>query len=260
MNGLSVVQVSNHAFGLPSRITAKTFMGRSGIVSIDRQVKMSGPIHDKGQLILSSYLSDRFAQDEPITVSASLTFEQLYSGVEGDSASSTELYALLSALSGVPIKQSIAVTGSVNQSGQVQAIGGVNAKIQGFFDVCQARGLTGDQGVMIPASNVRHLMLRDAVIETVRRGKFHIYAVETIEQGIEILTGVPAGKLDDEGGYPKESIYASVQAKLQEYADKMRNLGRRNGDDEDASGKADDEIDEPAGDEVPPKPTPEINQ
>ena len=222
VNGLSVVQIADFEFGLPSRITAKTFVGRSGVVSIDREVKMSGPIHDKGWLILAASLSSRFAQKRPISMSATLTFEQLYSGVEGDSASSTELYALLSSLSGVPIKQNLAVTGSVNQFGRVQAIGGVNAKIEGFFDVCKSRGLTGDQGVMVPASNVRHLMLRDDVIQAVAEEKFHVYAVSTIEQGIELLTGVPAGVADGNGDYPPDSIYALVQAKLDQYAEAMK--------------------------------------
>jgi lon-related putative ATP-dependent protease len=231
INGLSVMQIADFQFGVPSRITARTFLGRAGVISIEREVKMSGPIHDKGQLILSSYLADRFAQRRPLSVSATLTFEQLYSGVEGDSASSTELYALLSALSGVPIKQGLAVTGSVNQAGQVQAIGGVNSKIEGFFNVCRAGGLTGDQGVLIPASNVRHLMLRDDVIEAVADGQFHIYAVSTIAQGIELLTGMPAGEPDEEGNYPEGTLYARVQAKLDEYAERMQEQNaRRNGE------------------------------
>jgi lon-related putative ATP-dependent protease len=227
VNGLSVVQIADFQFGLPSRITARTFMGRAGVISIEREVKMSGPIHDKGQLILSSYLANRFAQRRPLSISATLTFEQLYSGVEGDSASSTELYALISALSGVPIKQGIAVTGSVNQAGQVQAIGGVNAKIEGFFDVCKAGGLTGDQGVLIPTSNVRHLMLRDDVVEAVGEGQFHIYAVSTIAEGIEILTGMPAGEPDEEGNYPEGTLYALVQARLDEYAERMQEQSAR---------------------------------
>ncbi|MEA3407649.1 MAG: ATP-binding protein [Chloroflexota bacterium] len=221
VNGLSVVESSGFAFGLPSRITANTFAGRSGVVSIDREVKMSGPIHDKGQLILSSYLANCFAQKMALSMSASITFEQLYSGVEGDSASSTELYALLSSLSGLPIRQDLAVTGSVNQRGYVQAIGGVNAKIEGFFDVCKARGLTGEQGVLIPTANVRHLMLRDDVQEAVRRGEFHIYAVSSVKEGIELLTGVPAGEPDEEGDYPQDSVYGMVQAKLEKYAEEM---------------------------------------
>jgi lon-related putative ATP-dependent protease len=222
VNALSVIQSAGYEFGLPSRITAKTFMGRAGVVSIDREVKMSGPIHDKGQLILAAYLASRFAQKKAISMSASLAFEQSYGGIEGDSASSTELYALQSSLSGIPIKQNLAVTGSVNQFGQVQAIGGVNAKIQGFYDVCQERGLTGDQGVLIPASNVRHLMLRDEVVDAVTEGKFHIYAVSTIEEGIEVLTGVSAGEPDDQGDYPEGTVYALIQAKLSEYAERAQ--------------------------------------
>jgi len=221
VNGLSVVELANFEFGLPSRVTAKTYAGRGGVVSIERQVKMSGPIHDKGQLILASCLASRFAQQRRLNVSASLTFEQLYSGVEGDSASSTELYALLSSLSGVPIKQNLAVTGSVNQFGQVQAIGGANAKIEGFFEVCETRGLTGDQGVLVPKSNVRHLMLRDDVVQAVAEGKFHIYAVSTVEEGIELLTGRPAGEADDAGDYPEGSVYALVQAKVARFAEAM---------------------------------------
>jgi len=226
INGLSIVQAGNFAFGIPSRVTARTFMGRSGIASIDREVKMSGPIHDKGQLILSSYLASHFAQDQSLTLSASLTFEQLYSGVEGDSASSTELYALLSSLADVPIKQNLAVTGSVNQLGQVQPIGGVNAKIEGFYDVCREAGLTGDQGVLIPRANLRNLMLREDVVEAVREGKFHIYAVSRVEEGIELLTGVPAGEADKDGEYPEGTIYARVRAKLKKYAANIRKTSK----------------------------------
>ncbi|MGC9359361.1 MAG: Lon protease family protein [Anaerolineae bacterium] len=222
INGLSIIQTGNFSFGIPSRVTARTFMGRSGIASIDREVKMSGPIHDKGQLILSSYLASHFAQDQALTLSASLTFEQLYSGVEGDSASSTELYALLSSLADVPIKQNLAVTGSVNQLGQVQPIGGVNAKIEGFYDVCREMGLTGEQGVLIPRANLRNLMLREDVVQAVREGKFHIHAVSRVEEGIELLTGVPAGERDENGEYPEGTIYAKVRAKLQEYAAKLK--------------------------------------
>jgi lon-related putative ATP-dependent protease len=253
VNGLSVVQAGNFAFGLPSRITAQTFLGRAGVVSIDREVKMSGPIHDKGQLILSSYLASRFAQKRPLSMAASLTFEQLYSGVEGDSASSTELHALLSSLSGVPIKQTVAVTGSVNQFGQVQPIGGANEKIEGFYDVCRARGLTGDQGVMIPRANVRHLMLRDDVVEAVEKGQFHIYAVSTIEEGIELLTGVPAGEADAEGAYPEGSVYAGVQAKLEQYAALLKEAGARN---EQEAKKPEPEAPAPKEDPEPAVPQP----
>jgi lon-related putative ATP-dependent protease len=255
VNALSVVQLGNYMFGLPSRITAKTFLGSAGVVSIDREVKMSGPIHDKGQLILSSYLASRFAQKHPLSMSASLTFEQNYSGVEGDSASSTELYALLSSLSGIPIRQNLAVTGSVDQSGQVQAIGGVNAKIQGFYDVCQARGLTGDQGVLIPAANVRNLMLREQVIEAVRQGQFHIYAVERVEEGIELLTGVPAGEADDEGNYPEGTVYAAVQAKLAEFEELQKESSRKDGEQDE--GKPASEEEEPEEGDDSPEPAEE---
>jgi len=234
VNGLSVIQLANFEFGLPSRVTAKTFAGRAGVVSIDREVKMSGPIHDKGQLILASCLASRFAQQKALSMSGSLTFEQSYSGVEGDSASSTELYALLSSLSEVPIRQDLAVTGSVNQFGQVQAIGGANAKIEGFFDLCKARGLTGDQGVLVPASNVRHLMLREDVVEAVAEAKFHIYAVSTIEEGIELLTGRPAGEVNEEGAYPEGSVYALVQARLDKYAEAME---KRREEEEEVEGR-----------------------
>ena len=190
---------------------------------------MSGPIHDKGQLILAAYLASRFAQEHALTLSASLTFEQSYGGVEGDSASSTELYALLSSLSGIPIKQNLAVTGSVNQKGRVQPIGGANAKIEGFYDVCRERGLTGDQGVLIPQANVSNLMLRDDVIEAVQQRQFHIYAVSTIQEGIALLTGVPAGERDDSGRYGPDTVFGRVQAQLDVYAESIE---IRNGDKE----------------------------
>ncbi len=226
VNGLSVLQMANFTFGAPSRVTARTYMGKAGIVSIDREVKMSGPIHDKGQLTLSAWLAGRFAQKRSLGLSATVTFEQSYGGVEGDSAASTELYALLSSLSDVPIKQNLAVTGSVNQRGQVQAIGGVNAKIEGFFETCKMQGLTGDQGVLIPRSNVQHLMLHDDVIEAVAQGKFHVYAVSTIEEGIELLTGVPAGEPDEQGDYPEGTLYQKIQAKLDYYAERSREEGK----------------------------------
>ena len=231
INALSVAQSADFIFGLPSRISARTYMGRSAVISVEREVKMSGPIHGKGNMILASYLAGRFAQHRPLSMSASLTFEQNYSGVEGDSASSTELCSILSSLSEVPIKQSLAVTGSVSQSGLVQAIGGVNAKIEGFFDLCRERGLTGDQGVLIPKSNVRHLMLRSDVVEAVEQDQFHIYAVSTIEEGIEILTGMPAGQEDEEGNYPEGTLYALVKEKLDTYAERMKRVSQaqRNG-------------------------------
>jgi lon-related putative ATP-dependent protease len=221
VNGLAVVDLGDIRFGKPSRITAKTFMGKSGVVDIERESKMSGKIYEKAVLILSGYLGACYAQERPLALSASICFEQSYEGVEGDSASSTELYALLSSLSGVPLKQGIAVTGSVNQHGMIQPIGGVNQKIEGFFDVCKAKGLTGDQGVMIPAQNVRNLMLRQDVVEAVRQGAFHIYAVRAIDEGIEILTGMPAGVKTD-GSYPEGSINYRVEARLKEFAEGMK--------------------------------------
>ncbi len=198
INGLSVLTLGNYAFGRPSRITARVWLGKGEVIDIEREVELGGPIHSKGVLILSGFLGARYALERPLSLSASLVFEQSYSGVEGDSASSAELYALLSALAEAPIKQSLAVTGSVNQHGQVQAIGGVNEKVEGFFDLCRARGLSGQQGVLIPAANVKHLMLRREVVEAVAAGQFHLYPVTTIDQGIEILTGLPAGERKQE--------------------------------------------------------------
>ncbi|MCS6925838.1 MAG: AAA family ATPase [Candidatus Binatia bacterium] len=199
VNGLSVLQLGDHSFGRPARVTASVAMGQAGIINIEREARLSGSIHDKGLLILAGYLRNRYGQDKPLTLSASLCFEQSYSGIEGDSASSTELYALLSRLAEVPVRQDLAVTGSVNQWGEIQAIGGVNEKIEGFFDICRIQGLTGQQGVLIPAANVRNLVLRHDVIAAVERGQFHIYPVRTVDEGIEILTGVRAGTPDEEG-------------------------------------------------------------
>jgi lon-related putative ATP-dependent protease len=220
VNGLSVIQLGEFSFGHPSRITARVRLGRGEVVDIEREVKMGGPIHSKGVLILSGFLGSRYAMDQPLSLSASLVFEQTYSGIEGDSASLAELCALLSGIAGVPIKQSLAVTGSVNQHGQVQPIGGVNEKIEGFFDTCKARGLTGEHGVLIPAANVKHLMLRQDVIEAVRDGKFHIYPVETTDHGIELLTGLSAGEPDEQGRYPEDTVNAKVHARLAELAEK----------------------------------------
>lgn len=224
INGLSVVQLGTYAYGQPSRITANVHMGRGDVVNIEREVEMSGPIHSKGVLILASLLRARYATERPLALSASLVFEQSYGGVEGDSASSTELYALLSAIANVPIKQALAVTGSVNQRGQVQAIGGVNEKIEGFFDLCQARGLTGEQGVLIPVANVKHLMLRQDVVAAAAAGQFQIYPVTTIEEGLELLTGLPAGTRDTEGNYPEGTINFLVEQRLQEFAERRAAL------------------------------------
>jgi lon-related putative ATP-dependent protease len=225
VNGLSVLTLGQFAFGRPSRITARVRLGRGEVIDIEREVALGGPIHSKGVLILSAYLGARYASDRPLSLSASLVFEQSYSGVEGDSASSAELYALLSALAELPIKQSFAVTGSVNQHGQVQAIGGVNEKIEGFFDICRAQGMTGEQGVLIPASNVKHLMLRPDVVEAVAAGRFQVYPVETIDQGIELLTGVPAGEPDDTGEYPTGSVNQRVEARLRALTEKRLAFG-----------------------------------
>lgn len=217
VNGLSVLDTGEYSFGRPSRITAVAYAGKKGVINVEREVKMSGSIHDKGVLILGGYLGDKFAQRAPLSLTASIAFEQSYGGVDGDSASSTELYAILSTLAEVPIKQNIAVTGSVNQRGEIQPIGGVNQKIEGFFRVCREKGLTGDQGVMIPHQNVDNLMLDDEVIQAVAEGKFHIYPVRTIEEGIEILTGMPAGTMGEDGGYPEGTLYHRVQQKLESF-------------------------------------------
>ena len=218
INGLTVITVGDYSFGKPARITANTFMGKNGIVNIEREVEMSGPSHSKGVLILSGYLGEQFAQEMCLSLTASVCFEQLYGGVDGDSASSTELYAILSSLSGIPISQSIAVTGSVNQKGEIQAIGGVNEKIEGFYQICKLKGFNGEQGVIIPKQNVRNLHLPDEIIDAVRKGKFHVYAVGTIDEGIEILTGVPAGKKDKNGKFPFGTINYLAYEKLKKYA------------------------------------------
>ena len=220
LNGLAVLQMGEHSFGRPSRVTASVAMGQAGIVNIEREARLSGSIHDKGLLILSGYLRNRYGQDQPLTLSASLCFEQSYSGIEGDSASSTELYALLSRLAELPVRQDLAVTGSVNQWGEVQAIGGVNEKIEGFFDVCRVQGLTGQQGVMIPASNVRNLILRADVIEAVAQGKFHIYPIRTIDEGIALLTGVRAGTVEEEG-----TVNGLVSRRLRALATDLKAFG-----------------------------------
>lgn len=219
LNGLTVMTIGDYTFGKPAKITVNTYTGKNGIVNIEREVEISGPSHSKGVLILTGYLGEMFAQDMPLCLTASICFEQLYNGVDGDSASSTELYGLLSSLSGIPINQSIAVTGSVNQKGQIQPIGGVNEKIEGFFQICKMRGLTGEHGVMIPVQNVDNLQLSDEIVEAVKNKQFHIYAVSTIEEGIEVLTGVPAGKKDKDGHFPAGTINYLVYEKLKKYAE-----------------------------------------
>lgn len=218
INGLTVMTVGDYTFGKPAKITANTYTGKSGIINVEREVELSGSSHSKGVLILNGYLGEMFAQDIPLSLTASICFEQLYNGVDGDSASSTELYALLSSLSELPINQSIAVTGSVNQKGDIQPIGGVNAKIEGFYQVCKMRGLNGKHGVMIPIQNVINLNLSDEVVEAVKNKKFHIYAISNIEEGIEILTGVPAGKKDKNGNFPAGTVNHLVYEKLKKYA------------------------------------------
>jgi len=220
INGLTVITIGDYSFGKPAKITANTYMGKEGVVNIEREVEMSGSSHSKGVLILTGYLGEQFAQDMPLSLTASVCFEQLYGGVDGDSASSTEAYAILSSLSGIPINQSIAVTGSVNQKGEIQPIGGVNEKIEGFYQICKMRGFNGQHGVIIPAQNVRNLHLSDEVIDSVRKGKFHIYSVRTIDEGIEILTGVPAGKKDKNGKFPLGTINYLVKEKLNKFANK----------------------------------------
>ena len=222
LNGLVVYDLGDFSFGCPTRITVKTFTGRQGVVNIERESQLSGRIHDKGVLILSGYLGWKYAQDRPLTLSASICFEQSYEGVEGDSASSTELYGILSSLAGLPVRQGIAITGSVNQKGEVQPIGGDNQKVEGFFDVCRVKGLNGSQGVVVPRQNVRNLMLREDVVEAVDQGEFHIYAVSTVEEGIEVLTGVAAGELQPDGSYPPGTVNFLVARRLQELAQSMR--------------------------------------
>ena len=219
INGLTVINIGGHSFGKPVKITANTYVGKNEIINIEREIDLSGPTHSKGVLILSGYLGETFAQDMPLSLTASLCFEQMYSGVDGDSASSTELYAILSSLSGVPINQAIAVTGSVNQKGEIQPIGGANEKIEGFFQICQMRGLDGSNGVIIPKQNVKNLQLNDEVVQAVKDKKFHIYAISTVDEGIEILTGVPAGKMNENGMFTAGSVKALAYEKLKKYAE-----------------------------------------
>ncbi|MCH8205528.1 MAG: AAA family ATPase [Chloroflexi bacterium] len=226
INGLAVMSIGDYVFGKPSRITARTSLGKGQVVNVERETRMSGRIHDKGFMILTGYLRGKYAQDRPLSLSASIGFEQTYSEVDGDSASSTELYALLSAISGLPIDQGIAVTGSVNQSGEVQAIGGATYKIEGYYDVCKAKGLTGSQGVMIPSDNLRNLVLKDKVVDAVRDGNFKIYAVSTVDEGIEVLTGVAAGERGEDGTYVEGTVHHLVEKRLREMAEQVRRFGR----------------------------------
>lgn len=226
VNGISVIDMGQFAFGHPSRITARVRIGKGEVIDIEREVELGGPIHSKGVLILSGFLNSRYVPDRPLSLSASLVFEQSYGPVEGDSASCAELFALLSAIAEVPIRQSLGVTGSVNQHGQVQAIGGVNEKIEGFFDLCKERGLTGEQAVIIPASNVRHLMLKREVVEAVEASKFHVYSINTIDEGMEILTGIPAGERGPSGTFTAGSVNEKVEARLTDFSQKRLAAGQ----------------------------------
>ncbi len=227
LNGLAVLQLGDYMFGKPSRITATVHAGKSGIVDIEREADLGGHSHTKGIMILKGFLGERFGNEKPFSISASLAFEQSYSMVDGDSASSTELYALLSSISGVPIRQGIAVTGSVNQKGEIQPIGGVNEKIEGFFKVCKAKGLTGEQGVMIPCQNIDNLMLPEEIVEAVREGKFHIYAVATVEEGIETLTGVVAGVRGEDGGFPEGSVFYRAEQRVERIREALKEEGEK---------------------------------
>jgi predicted ATP-dependent protease len=222
INGLSVIDLGDYRFGMPSRITARTYAGKAGIVNIERETKLSGKIHEKAILILTAYLGGKYAIKHPLSLTASLTFEQLYGGVEGDSATCAEVYALLSSISGIPLKQSLAITGSMNQHGEVQPIGGANEKIEGFFEVCKLQGLNGDHGVIIPGKNLIHLMLRSEVVNAVEDGKFRIYAIDNIEDGIEPLTGMPAGQLQPDGSYPEGTFNFKVAKKLEELHEALK--------------------------------------
>jgi ATP-dependent Lon protease len=222
VNGLSVLEIGGYSFGKPVRITASAALGKSGLINIERESNLSGRFHDKGVHIIAGYLRSIFAKDKPLSLAASICFEQSYSGVDGDSASSTEIYALLSALSELPLRQDLAVTGSMNQRGDIQAIGGVNEKIEGFFDTCRIYGLTGTQGVLIPAANVEDLMLREDVLDAVAAGNFHIWPASRVEQGIELLTGVPAGQRNGELGFERGTVFAKVDERLREMARTMK--------------------------------------
>ena len=222
INGLTIAITGDFSFGQPVRITANTFIGKNGVVNIEREISLSGTSHSKGVYILSAYIGEKYAQEVPLSLTASICFEQLYNGVDGDSASSTELYAILSSLAGVPIKQSLAVTGSVNQKGEIQPIGGVTDKIEGFFRVCKNKGLNKENGVLIPFQNVKNLTLSDEVIQAVKDGDFHIYPISTIDEGIEILTGMKAGTLNEDGKYEKDTINYLVSEKLKDYAMKSK--------------------------------------
>ncbi len=245
INGLAVIDLGDYIFGKPSRITAASYLGRRGIVNIERESKLSGRIHDKGVLIISGYLGQKYAQEMPLTLSASICFEQSYEGIDGDSASSAELYALLSSISGIALKQNIAVTGSVNQKGEIQPVGGITRKIEGFFATCKLQGLTGEQGVIIPHQNIVNLMLDEEVLEAVRKNKFHLYAVKTIDEGLEVLTGLPAGERDEDGLYPEGTINALIAKNLKEYYELISKKNRETGkmDEQEKNAGQEDTID-----------------
>ncbi|MGC9320143.1 MAG: S16 family serine protease, partial [Armatimonadota bacterium] len=230
VNGIAVLPLGDYAFGKPTRITARSFLGKPGVINIEREVELAGPIHNKATMILGGYLGERFAVDHPMSAAATVAFEQVYEEVEGDSAAAAELYALLSAIGQVPLRQDLAVTGSVNQHGHVQAVGGLNEKIEGFFAACKLSGLTGEQGVIIPASNTRNLMLRQEVVDAVEAGQFHIHAVETVEEAMEVLTGMAFGERDEEGNFPPETVGAAVQSRLKDMAQAQREY--RSGEEE----------------------------
>ena len=254
INGLAVITLGDYTFGRPHRITARVSLGQAGVINIEREAKLSGRIHDKGVLILSGFLAGRYAQDKPLSLSATLTFEQSYEGVEGDSASSAELYAILSALAGIPLRQDVAVTGSVNQRGQIQPVGGINEKIEGFFAVCKARGLTGTQGVIIPATNVQHLMLKDEVVQAVRDGQFHIYPIRTVDEGLEILTGIAAGRRAPDGTWPEGTVNWYVDRRLRQMAMRLRQFGRAREREEGRPKKTEEEANEETPQEPPKEP------
>jgi ATP-dependent Lon protease len=222
VNGLSVYDLGDYSFGKPNRITVETGVGRSGVINVEREADMSGRTYNKGVLILDGYIRRMYAQDKPVTMNASICFEQSYSGIDGDSASSTEIYALLSSLSDASLRQDIAVTGSVNQKGEIQPIGGVNEKIEGFYDVCKYKGLTGKQGVMIPARNKVDVMLREDVVADIEAGKYHVYAIKSIDEGLEVLTGMKAGKRRKGGGFSKGSIHGLVDQRLRKFHDQLQ--------------------------------------
>jgi len=222
VNGLSVYDMGDYSFGKPSRITVETGLGRAGLINIEREADLSGKTHNKGVLIIEGYLRRKYAQDKPLAMTSSICFEQSYSGVDGDSASSTEIYAILSSLADLPLRQDLAVTGSVNQKGEIQPIGGVNDKIEGFFDICRIKGLTGRQGVIIPRLNKKDLMLKQCVIDAIKKKKFHIYAIGTIEEGIELLSGVRAGKRLRNGKFETDSVNYRVDHKLNQFAEQIK--------------------------------------